>query len=329
MQLPNFSIDEIFEIKNDKQFNELCLKMFEYQYYGIEIYHKFVNQIKIKPSQIQHYSEIPFLPIQFFKTHRVINQLLTSNLIFKSSGTTGERSKHYIFNEEIYKKSSKITFENFFGKIEDYVILGLLPSYIENGDSSLIYMVNYFMSNSKKKENGFFLNDFEKLAKVLEKLEKNKQKTILFGVSYALLDFSEKFPTQLKYVKIIETGGMKGRKKELTKMELLNTLKTNFNSEEIYSEYGMTELLSQSYSNSNGMYYSPNWKKIILRCLDNPLEIENKSTRGAINIIDLANVYSCSFIATQDLGKINQTHFEVLGRTDDSDIRGCSLLYNF
>ena len=184
------------------------------------------------------------------------------------------------------------------------------------------------MNISNKNENGFFLNDFEKIAKVLEKLEKNKQKTILFGVSYALLDFSEQFPLQLNNVKIIETGGMKGRKKELTKIELLNSLKTNFNSNEVYSEYGMTELLSQSYSNSNGMYCPPNWKKILLRCSDNPLEIENNNTRGVINIIDLANVYSCSFIATQDLGKLNECGFEVLGRTDYSDIRGCSLLYN-
>lgn len=325
---PNFPIDELFKIYDDEHFNELCLKVFNYQYNSIEIYRQFVTQLKINPNQIQNYSEIPFLPIQFFKTHRILNQNLTSKLVFKSSGTTGNRSNHYIFNEEVYKKSSKISFESFFGKIKDYVILGLLPSYIENGDSSLVYMVNYFMNISNKVQNGFFLNDFEKLAQTIEKLEENKQKTILFGVSYALLDFSEQFPLELNYVKIIETGGMKGRKKELTKIELLNHLKTNFSSEEIYSEYGMTELLSQSYSNSQGFYTTPKWKKILLRCLDNPLEIEKNNSRGAINIIDLANVYSCSFIATQDLGKINQNNFEVLGRIDNSDIRGCSLLYN-
>lgn len=326
----NSEIEEIFNINSEEQFNELSLKIFRYQYKNIKVYQNYVDLIRKNNSKIEHYTEIPFLPIQFFKKFIIQNQNLSSEIIFKSSGTSSsDRSHHLIVDLQIYKKSSKTQFESFFSSLSDrIVVLGLLPSYLENGESSLIYMVRFFIEESKNEKSGFYLYNFEFLAELLENLEYEKNNVFLFGVSYALLDFSEQFPISLHTTKIIETGGMKGRKKEISKIELLQTLSKNFKTSSIYSEYGMTELLSQAYASIDGIYHTPKWEKVLIRKIDNPFQYESVGKIGGVNVIDLANLYSCSFIETQDLGKSTITgDFELVGRIENSDIRGCALLY--
>ncbi|PQL93577.1 long-chain-fatty-acid--protein ligase [Apibacter adventoris] len=323
--LNNFNI---FSIQSEEDFNKKALEIFKFQYNNTLIYKKFVDLFNIDINGISHYTQIPFIPIEFYKTKKIIHQNYNSQLYFQSSGTTSMNlSKHYIADESIYQKSIINSFKLFFGDPSQYVFLGLLPSYLERENSSLIYMVNYLMQQSNHEENGYFLNNWEALNSLLKKLEKNNKKTILFGVSYALIDFSEKFPQTLKNSVIIETGGMKGRKEEITKEELLKKLQNSFHTSNIFSEYSMTELLSQAYSMGNNIYQTPPWMKVLIRDIEDPFHFyvdNNKS--GGISIIDLANVYSCSFISTQDLGRQSDNNFEILGRMDNSDIRGCSLL---
>lgn len=307
------------------------LETFRYQYENIEVYRRFVDYLNINPDHVDELIKIPFLPIEMFKNHRVLDKNAATDLFFQSSGTTQMNlSKHFISNPQLYEESIYKSFEQFIGKPEDFIFLGLLPSYLEKQNSSLIYMVDYLMKKSGKPENGYFLYNHEDLFTLLNELQ--NKKVILFGVSFALLDFLDFCDSSSKTLQfsdsltVIETGGMKGRKEEMTKDELLNILQEGFKTDKIYSEYSMTELLSQAYSLGNNEYQCPNWMRIMIRNAEDPFNYEKEGRTGAINIIDLANVHSCAFIATQDLGKIGGDKFQVLGRIDHSDIRGCSLL---
>lgn len=311
---------------------DVCLETFRYQYENVEVYKKFVDYLRIDPNNINEVTKIPFLPIEMFKNHQILDKNVTTELFFQSSGTTQMNlSKHFIADENIYQESIYRSFEQFIGKPEDFIFLGLLPSYLEKQNSSLIYMVDYLMKKSAKPENGYFLYNHSDLFKFLTQLK--DKKIILFGVSFALLDFLDFCKSNtvtLQHsdnITIIETGGMKGRKEEMTKDELLKILQEGFKTDKIYSEYSMTELLSQAYSLGENVYECPNWMRILIRNAEDPFNYEQEGRTGAVNIIDLANIHSCSFIATQDLGKaLPGGKFQVLGRIDHSDIRGCSLL---
>ena len=317
---------EIFDIKNDAGFEMLALSIFDYQMESNSIYAPYAALI-LKGKAPNNIFEIPFLPISFFKTEQVICQGRSVEEVFLSSGTTGDQSKHLVSEISLYRESYLKAFELFYGDITQYCILSLLPNYRERKGSSLIYMVDDLISKSKHEQSGFYLNDYESLSMRLQKLEKEGQKTILFGVSYALLDLAEQFPQKLEHTIIIETGGTKGKRKEMLKEELHQNLKAAFSLDVIHSEYGMSELLSQSYSNGEGIFKSPPWKKVLIRDTNDPLSIIGDNKTGGINIIDLANIYSCPFIATQDLGKtFEDGTFIVLGRFDNSDLRGCNLL---
>lgn len=324
----------IFEIKTEEDFEEACLSIFNYQYENIDIYHQFVDYLNINPKKISKITEIPFLPIEMFKHHTILDRNRQTDTYFQSSGTTNIQtlSRHWIADFELYQQSILHCFQQFIGHPKDYIFLGLLPNYLERQNSSLIYMVDFLMNKSSQKENGYFLYNHPELLELLKNL--NNRKIILFGVSFALLDFIDFceangsfYSAQNSNLIIIETGGMKGRKEEMTKDELLKILRNGFLTDKIYSEYSMTELLSQAYSLGNNFYQSPNWLRIMIRNLEDPFSYVEKGKTGAVNIIDLANKYSCSFIATQDLGKSFDNHqFQILGRIDHSDIRGCSLL---
>ncbi|GAE64582.1 acyl transferase [Chryseobacterium indologenes] len=326
-------VKNIFNIQTEQDFLDASLKTFRYQYENVEIYRKFVDFLKVNPDEVNTLAEIPFLPIEMFKNHHILDKNVRADLFFQSSGTTQMNlSKHHIADPALYEESIYKSFEQFIGKPEDFIFLGLLPSYLEKQNSSLIYMVDYLMKKSGKPENGYFLYNHSELLQLLNQL--GNQKVILFGVSFALLDFldychsglNEESLHVLENMIVIETGGMKGRKEEMTKDELLKILQDGLKTDKIYSEYSMTELLSQAYSLGNNEYKCPNWMRIMVRNAEDPFSYEKEGRTGAINIIDLANMHSCSFIATQDLGKIMGDQFQVLGRIDHSDIRGCSLL---
>lgn len=322
------NIISIFNIYNFTDFEKLSFEIFRFQAKNNLIYNEFLNHLAIDVTSVHKINQIPFLPIQFFKSHKVVSSKEKVQQIFLSSGTTGDtQSKHYVTDLNIYKTSFRKGFEYFYGNIKDYTVLALLPSYLERDGSSLIYMVNDFIESSNCSKSGFYLNNLEELSDHLIELDKNNKKVLLIGVSFALLDFVEKFKFKLNNTIIIETGGMKGRRKELIKKELHRVLCDGFGVEEIHSEYGMTELLSQAYSKGNGLFKCPPWMKVIIRDTEDALAIFPDGKSGGINVIDLANINSCSFIATQDLGKTyaNGT-FEVLGRFDNSDIRGCNLM---
>ena len=317
---------EIFDIKNDAEFEMLALSIFDYQMESNSIYAPYAALI-LKGKAPNNIFEIPFFPISFFKTEQIICQGRAVEEVFLSSGTTGDQSKHLVSDISLYRESYLKAFELFYGDITQYCILSLLPNYREREGSSLIYMVDDLISKSKHEQSGFYLNDYESLSMRLQKLEKEGQKTILFGVSYALLDLAEQFPQKLEHTLIIETGGTKWKRKEMLKEELHQNLKAAFSLDVIHSEYGMSELLSQSYSNGEGIFKSPPWKKVLIRDTNDPLSIIGDNKTGGINVIDLANIYSCPFIATQDLGKtFDDGTFTVLGRFDNSDLRGCNLL---
>lgn len=331
-----------FHITTKSEFQAKCLETFLYQYQHTEVYQKFVDYLNINPKNIKSIEQIPFLPIEMFKNHLILDKNFESKSFFQSSGTTQiqTRSRHYIVDFNLYEESIYTSFKQFLGSPEDFIFLGLLPNYSENQHSSLIYMVDFLMKKSAKKENGYFLYNHAELFELLNQL--NDKKVILFGVSFALLDFLDFIKINSlsinqsisKNLTIIETGGMKGRKEEMTKDELLKILKIGFGTPKIFSEYSMTELLSQAYSLGDNIYETPNWIRVLIRNIENPLAYSDTGRTGAINIIDLANQHSCSFIATQDLGKIIENKktlkihpsFQVLGRIDHSDIRGCSLL---
>lgn len=336
----NILSNNIFHIKTEEDFRQSCLETFRYQYENTEIYRKFVDFLNIDIAKIDSLEKIPFLPIETFKNHLVLDKNSSTESYFQSSGTTNiqTRSRHFIADFSLYEESIYRSFLQFIGPPEDYIFLGLLPNYSENQHSSLIYMVDFLMKTSGKPENGYFLYNHAELLSLLNNLE--DKKIILFGVSFALLDFldfCENTNQQISksaLLTVIETGGMKGRKKEMTKDELLKILRKGFGTGRIFSEYSMTELLSQAYSTGENIYETPNWMRILIRNTEDPFSYVEHEKTGAINIIDLANRHSCSFIATQDLGKITNTNkgiitknnFQVLGRIDHSDIRGCSLL---
>ncbi len=323
MQLDLLNIDSL-------NFEETVLDVFRFQASNNLVYKEYIKHIGVSVSDIKNIQAIPFLPISFFKTHRLIIENKKEEIIFSSSGTTGlETSKHYVSDLDIYKKAFKKGFELMYGDIKQYCVFALLPSYLEREGSSLVYMCNNLIQESTHVDSGFYLNNYRELKDVLDELEANHQKSILIGVSYALLDLLEKHQFNLKNTVVIETGGMKGRRKEMIKEEFYQILKSGFGVDSIHSEYGMTELLSQAYSKDNGRFYTPSWMKVMIRDVNDPFCFIDHEKTGGINIIDLANINSCSFIATQDLGKShNDGSFSVLGRFDNSDIRGCNLMIN-
>ena len=315
-------------ISSQLDFKNKAITLFHEQFNKNFIYNQYCKLLKIKPNQVNELKHIPFIPIQFFKTHKIVcnNDKITH--LFKSSGTGGSKSINYVSDISLYVKSFSKCFENFYGPIKDYIFLGLLPSYLEQKNSSLVYMIDYFIKESKYNESEFYLNDYKKLNKVLIKLRKENKRIILFGVSYALLDFIEKYPINIRNLIVIETGGMKGRRIELTREELHSRLSKGFNVENIHSEYGMTELFSQAYSKQKGIFKNPPWMKTLIRDINNPFSVSNTG-RGAINVIDLANINTCAFIASDDIGEIfDDFSFKINGRLSESEIRGCNLMFN-
>ncbi len=320
--------NSIFNITSKTEFEALALDVFRFQFENNGIYRSFCDLLYKHPSDVRAIHDIPFLPIEFFKSRKVICKNQNPETIFTSSGTTGSStSKHYVANLDIYKESFRKGFAYFYGNIEDYTILALLPSYLEREGSSLVYMVNDLITQSKSPESGFYLNNLSELRQKINHLDQKGEKILLIGVSFALLNLVELNSFQLKNTIIMETGGMKGRRKELIRTELHTRLKNGFGVTNIHSEYGMTELLSQGYSKGNGIFNCPPWMKVLTRDTEDPLTIQNLEKAGGINIIDLANINSCSFIATQDLGRVYADNsFEIIGRFDNSDIRGCNLM---
>lgn len=321
-------IQDIFTISSQKQFEKIALKVFRFQYENNLVYQEFCDFLKTDVPKVKSLEQIPFLPIQFFKSHNVVSNKNPAQEIFSSSGTTGmATSKHFVTDISFYEESYRKGFSQFYGNIEDYVILALLPSYLEREGSSLIYMVEDLIQMTNNPESGFFLHNHEELIEKLIRLDSSGQNVILIGVTYALLDLIEKHPFQLQNTIIMETGGMKGRRKEMIREELHEQLCQGFGVTAIHSEYGMTELLSQAYSLGNGVFECPSWMQILIRDTEDALTYVANGKSGGINVIDLANINSCSFIATQDLGKKNPNNsFEVLGRFHNADIRGCNLM---
>ena len=319
---------DIFTISSQKQFEKIALKVFRYQYENNLVYHEFCDFLNTDVQKVKSLTQIPFLPIQFFKSHNVVSNINDIQETFTSSGTTGIiTSKHLITDVSLYEESYRNAFSEFYGNIEDYVVLALLPSYLERQGSSLIYMVKDLITLSNNTNSGFYLHNYDELISKLIELDSSGQNVILIGVTYALLDLIEKQNFQLKNTIIMETGGMKGKRKEMIREELHEILCKGFGVSSIHSEYGMTELLSQAYSLGNGIFECPNWMNILIRDTEDALSFVATGKTGGINVIDLANINSCSFIATQDLGKkYPNNSFEVLGRFDNSDIRGCNLM---
>lgn len=322
------SMDTIFNIQTQAEFESASLEVFKFQFENNRVYRSFCDLLYIHPSDVKRIEDIPFLPIQFFKSHDVLSSTQPVEQVFTSSGTTGDAtSKHQVTDLHIYKESFRRAFSHFYGPMEDYVVLALLPSYLEREGSSLIYMVEDMIKRSGQVESGFYLHNLSDLNDILINLDYQGKKILLIGVSFALLDLVESYQFQLKNTVIMETGGMKGRRKELVREELHGLLKKGFGVKNIHSEYGMTELLSQAYSNGHGIFKCPNWMQILTRDTEDPLSILPNHRTGGINVIDLANINSCSFIATQDLGKtFADKSFEIIGRFDHSDIRGCNLM---
>ncbi|MBW3518929.1 acyl transferase [Flavobacterium sp. NKUCC04_CG] len=320
--------EDIIQINSPKEFQKMALKTFRFQYDNNSVYRQFCELLKKNPSDVKNLYDIPFLPIEFFKTKDILSSDLPIQTTFTSSGTTGiVTSKHHITDLAYYELSFRKAFSHFYGNIEDYVVLALLPSYLEREGSSLIYMVNDLIEQSNQPESGFYLNNYSELIAKILQLEKDGQNVLLIGVTYALLDLIEIQKFNLQHTVIMETGGMKGKRKEMIREELHELLCEGFGVSEIHSEYGMTELLSQAYSLGNGVFECPPWMDILIRDTEDALSYLADGKAGGINVIDLANINSCSFIATQDLGKKQPNHsFEVLGRFDHSDIRGCNLM---
>jgi len=328
--MPEISIVEnsIFNIESLEDFNAVAIEIFQYQYKNNKVYKKFVDYLKTDIDAIADYRSIPFLPIEFFKKHDVVCGKIDHPIIFSSSGTTGSiTSKHLVKDIQLYIRSFSKSFEIFFGDIKEYAVIALLPSYLERKGSSLVYMADKLIAESKNTASGFYLDELEELGELLVSLREKGTNVLLLGVTYALLDIAEKYPIDFPELILMETGGMKGRRKEMIRDELHGILKTSFGVKNVYSEYGMTELLSQAYSKGEGVFITPPWMKVLIRDVNDPLQLIDSGSSGGINVIDLANIHSCSFIATQDLGKsYSDGSFEILGRFDNSDVRGCNLM---
>jgi phenylacetate-coenzyme A ligase PaaK-like adenylate-forming protein len=320
--------DRIFSFSESQDFDQLALEIFDYQVRNCEVYAHFVHNLGIDIRKIKNLDSIPYLPIEFFKSHTITCSKADADIVFSSSGTTGQiQSRHFVKDIEFYIQSYRTAFKLFYGDISKYTILALLPSYLEREGSSLIYMVNDLIKSSQNPKSGYFLDNHALLKQTLEQLNTSKKPTILIGVTYALMDFVENHSIEFPELIVMETGGMKGKRREILRTELHEVLCKGFGVSLIHSEYGMTELLSQAYSKGSGIFHTPPWMKIQIRDTNDPLTLLGNGSSGGLNIIDLANVHSCSFIATQDLGKsYSDGSFEVLGRFDQSDIRGCNLL---
>ncbi len=317
-------VDRIFSIQTEQDFNRCALEVFRFQKEQVSVYKTFLELIN-RPEPT-HYSEIPHLPIAFFKTHQIIADNKSVQQVFKSSGTTGMvRSEHYVSDLSVYERSFIPTYEQFLGKLEDQIVFALLPNYVSQGESSLVYMVDKLIDETKNSLSGYYLENPESLLSAISEGRKTGKRLVLFGVSYALLDLAELKP-DFHDVTVIETGGMKGRRQEMTKETLHQELITGFGCEYIASEYGMCELLSQAYSDKNGLFELPAWMKISLREVNDPFELVKQDKTGGVNVMDLANIYSCAFIETQDLGRMESGKLRLMGRFDHSDIRGCNLL---
>jgi phenylacetate-coenzyme A ligase PaaK-like adenylate-forming protein len=321
-------INDIFNISSENDFAELTLDIFRYQAVNNPVYSDWINELGVDYKKIGNITEIPFLPISAFRDHKVLTDGLEAEKAFISSGTTGmNRSSHYVADLNIYERSFTSCFRKFYGDIKDYIILALLPSYLEREGSSLVYMAGKLISLSGSEMSGFFLDDYRSLAKRIKLLDHKGKKIILLGVSFALLDFAESSNINLKEHIVMETGGMKGRRKEMTREELHSILKDSFSLDSVHSEYGMTELLGQAYSKGGGIFNAPGWMKILIRDPHDPFSLYGHDRTGGVNIIDLSNIYSCSFIETSDLGISHPDgSFEIVGRFDNSDLRGCNLL---
>lgn len=322
------SIPSVFSIRSEKEFNDAALAIFRHQAVHCAPYRDFISHLRVDPLKTDSLADIPYLPISFFKSHRVVSGIDIEEITFSSSGTTGMvQSRHFVTDLSLYEQSFNAAFARFYGSTEDTCLLALLPSYLERDGSSLIYMIDALLKQSKHPDSGYFLHNHEDLYKKLSSLKEKGQKTILIGVTYALLDFLEKYQIDFPELIVMETGGMKGKRKEMVREELHELLTSGFGVKAIHSEYGMTELLSQAYSSGDGIFNCPAWMKIVLRDTNDPLTLLHTHQTGGINVIDLANINSCSFIATQDLGRVYPDgSFEVLGRFDNADIRGCNLL---
>jgi hypothetical protein len=322
--------EKIFNINSEKEFNDMSIHVFRFQYRENKVYKEFVDLLNIDVENIVNYTDIPFLPIEFFKTHEIVSFERRNEKYFVSSGTTNSvRSKHYIYDENLYKESFNRCFELFYGQPQEYCFLALMPEVDQSPHSSLAYMLDNLIKKSKFDESGFYLEKGPEILKAISKVRSCdvSAKIMLFGLTYSLLDISAELDFCNKDLFIVETGGMKGMRKEITRPELYERLRKSFNVKHIHSEYSMTELFSQSYSKSDGVFFSPPWMKILIRDLNDFRMFYGHGKTGGVNIIDLANIYSCSFIATQDLGKTSGTgSFEILGRFDHSDLRGCNLL---
>lgn len=312
---------------DSQSFRDAALEIFRFQAENNPVYKSFVETLHVSPWNVRELTEIPFLPIGFFKSQKVIITSFEPAAVFESSGTTNStNSRHYIKDISLYERSFESCFRHFYGEVKDWCIIGLLPSYLERNNSSLVYMVNRLIGESHHPQSGFYLHQFDELAQVLQSLEEKHQKTLLIGVTFALLDFAEQYPTPLQHTIVMETGGMKGRREEIIREEVHRKIKSAFGVQEVHSEYGMTELLSQAYSKGRGLFTCPPWMKILVRDDEDPFLIKHCGP-GIINVVDLANIYSCSFIATDDAGKLyDDGTFEVNGRVDGSDLRGCSLM---
>lgn len=322
-----YSIDSIYSIKSEDQFQEKALQAFLFHYQNNALYHQYVRSIGVDVRSVDSMYKIPFLPIEFFKTHKIMLGKNAADTVFFSSGTTGARSMHYVSDVSIYKNSFSRGFSYFYGNVRDYVILALLPSYLENGNSSLVYMVTELIAQTGSPYSGFFLHNHSDLFHMLNRLGSMGKTIMLFGVPYALLDFGETHRVTMPNMIIVETGGMKGQKREVTKEELYSSITQIFGTVHIHSEYGMTELLSQAYSTQGNVFEPVPWMKVLIRELTDPFAMCAQGKTGGINVIDLANVYSCPFIETKDVGKkCPDSSFQVLGRIDNSDIRGCNLM---
>ncbi|UII24585.1 acyl transferase [Fulvivirga maritima] len=318
--------EEIFNV-TEENFEALALKVFRYQAEHNEVYRNYVQTLGVRADEVSSLEKVPFLPISMFKTQKVVTGAWKENVVFQSSGTTGQiNSKHYVYDVDLYLRNTEKIFEWFYGPLSDFHFLALLPSYLEREGSSLVLMAEYFIKESGSDKSGFFLNDFEALLLQLKNIQDGR-KIVLLGVSFALLDLAEQVNPDLSGVTVMETGGMKGRKKEMVREELHSIYKQKFNISKIHSEYGMTELMSQAYSKGDGMFNTPPWMKVMLRDFNDPFDYNTVKNTGGINIVDMANIYSCAFIETQDIGRrVEGEGFEVIGRFDNSDIRGCNLM---
>ena len=323
------TVRDIFRINTPRTFRATALEVFNYQSRHTPVYRDYLSALRVDPQKVNEVDQIPFLPIEFFKSHSVMVEWKKADVVFESSGSTGTTpSLHHVADTSLYEKSFTTAFRRFYGKPKKICILALLPAYMERSGSSLVYMMDRLIKESTHPDSGFYLDNLDELASLLEKRNADGHPTLLVGVSFALLDLAEQYPTVLnENILVMETGGMKGRRKEMVRSELHEQLKTAFGLDTIHSEYGMTELLSQAYSKGEGLFLCPPWMKILIRDPNDPLSLLGTGQSGGINVIDLANMNSCSFLATGDLGKVYEDgSFEVLGRFDHSDIRGCNLL---